>query len=145
MAMSELAAIATVLRCVGEVAERGVLARKLVDIRRDELRAPGKGLREPSKRTEVFAGMPGTEGAGAAAYLTARRADQRLVVWTVELWIEKWDDESWSVTIKGEIEIEDESGEPQSVFDVQRTAREVPAIVEAVRECAELVACYELR
>ena len=144
MAVSELAAIATVLRCIGEIKESGALARKRRDIVVQELRTPGAGLREPESRTEVFTGMPGTRGAGASAYLTARLADQRLVVWTVELWIEKWDEESWSATVKGEIEVDDESGEPQTVFDVHRSVREVSAAVDAVRECADLVVAYEL-
>lgn len=144
VAVSELAAIATVLRCIGEVKESGALARKVTDIVALEAQSPGAGLREPESRTELFTGMPGTGGAGAAASLTARLVDQRLVVWTVELWIEKWDEESWSATVKGEIEVDDESGEPQTVFDVQRSVREVSAVVDAVRECADLVAAYEL-
>jgi len=145
VAVSELTAIATVLGCIGELARSGVLAQKLEDIRVQELLSPGNGLREPEMRTEVFTGMPGTGGAGAAASLAARRSDQRLVLWTVELWIEQWDGESWSARVKGEIEVNDESGEPQTVFDVQRAVREIPAIVDAIRECASLVAAYELR
>jgi hypothetical protein len=144
VAVSELAAIATVLRCIGEVKESGALARKVTDIVAQELKSPGAGLHEPETRTEVFTGMPGTGGAGAAAYLTAQLADERSVVWTVELWIEKWDEESWSATVKGEIEVDDESGEPQTVFDVQRTVSEVSAAVDALRECADLVVAHEL-
>ena len=78
--MTELAAVATVLRCIGEVAQTGALGRRLADIRVSEAGAPGEGLHGPETRTEIFTGMQGTGGAGAAAYLTARRADHRMVV-----------------------------------------------------------------
>jgi hypothetical protein len=143
--MSELEAIATVLRCIGQVVEgRGPLAQKFTDIRRQELLRPEDGFREPESRAYVFSGLPETGGAGAAASLACRRADQRMILWTIQVWIEKWDKVSWSADVKGEIEVDDEFGDPQTVFEVRRTVREVPAIAAAVHECAELVGGYVL-
>jgi hypothetical protein len=66
------------------------------------------------------------------------------VVWNVEVWLDTWDNEGpWSAVVKGVIEVDDSEGEPQTVFDVQRTVHDVPAIVEAVHEAADLVAAYD--
>jgi hypothetical protein len=141
--VSDLAAVASVLRSIAEAAESGGLARRHTDILMNERLESGR-LHEPQKRTEVFTGMDGTAGAGAAATLTARLADKRLVVWNVEVWLDTWDNEGpWSAVVKGVIEVDDSEGEPQTVFDVQRTVHDVPAIVEAVHEAADLVAAYD--
>jgi hypothetical protein len=141
--VSDLATVASVLRCIAEVAESGGLARRHADILMNTRLEPGR-LHEPQKRTEVFTGMHGTAGAGAAATLTARLADKRLVVWNVEVWLDTWDNNGpWSAVVKGEIEVDDSEGEPQTVFDVQRTVHDVSAIVEAVHEAADLVAAYD--
>jgi hypothetical protein len=141
--VSELATVASVLRCIAEVAQSGGIARRQTDILVKERLESGR-LHEPETRTEVFTGMHGTAGAGAAATLTARLADTRMVVWTVEVWLDTWVNEGgWSAVVKGEIEVDDSEGEPQTVFDVQRTVHDVAAIVEAVNETADLVAAYD--
>jgi hypothetical protein len=91
--------------------------------------------------------MPHTTGAGVAACLSARRPDGRLVVWTVEAWLDTWDEDAespWTAVVKGEIEADVPSGDPDTVFDVQRTVHDVPATIAAVRECAALVAAYDV-
>jgi hypothetical protein len=73
------------------------------------------------------------------------------VVRTVEVWIDTWDnpwDEkkgTWMAVVKGEIEVDDESGELQTEFSEQRNVHDVPGVVSAVRECASLVATYDIR
>jgi hypothetical protein len=47
--------------------------------------------------------------------------------------------------VKGEIEATDKSGEPQTLFNWQRNVPDVPAVIDAVRECAHLVATYDVR
>ena len=141
--VSDLAKVAAVLRCIAEVGSSGGLAKRHTDILANEMLGTGR-LREPTRRTEAFTGMHHTAGAGAAATLTARLADKRLVVWNVEVWLDTWDNEGpWSAVVKGEIEVDDSDGEPQTVFDVQRTVYDATAIVDAVREAADLVGAYD--
>lgn len=129
--MSDLVAIATVLRAVSEAAE---------------------SLGGPDRRIEVFPGLPHTDGAGVAAHVTSRRrGDQRRVVRTVEVWIDTWEnpweDEpgDWMAVVKGEIEVDDEAGQPQTELTEQRNVHDVLGIVSAVRECAKLVATHDVR
>ena len=143
--MSDLAAVALVLRSIVDVAAvDGPLGR----LREDLARASGPAaLREPQLRTEVFAGLAGTGGAGAAASVIARRTDDRLVVWTVEVWIDTWgEDDEWSAVVKADVEVavpvEAGDADPEVPFDVQRTAHDAQSAADAVRECAALLAAF---
>ena len=143
--MSDLAAAALVLRSIVDVAAvDGALGR----LREELSRGSGPGaLREPQLRTEVFAGLAGTGGAGAAASVLARRADDRLVVWTVEVWIDTWgEDDEWSAVVKADVEVavpvEAGDADPEVPFDVERTAHDAQAAADAVAECAALLAAF---
>ncbi len=143
--MSELAAIATVLGSICEVAESGGLARKYWDVRANALRQPNTGLREPKKRTEVFTGVTGTGAAGISSSVTALRGDDGLVAWNVVVWVENWESTGWAATVQGEVAVADESGMLETVFIVKRVVHNVPEMVAAVDECAELAVAFPLQ
>ena len=142
--MSGLEPAVRVLRSIAEVASgEGALARlnAALCMRAAVFGTPGD---RPTIRTEVFTGLPDGGGAGAAASLTTRLADGQLAIWTVEVWIDTWQDVgSWSAIVKAELEVGAPLGEPETLFDVERTVHDAGAAADAVRECAELVAGHQ--
>jgi hypothetical protein len=142
--VSELAAVAAVLRCLAEIGEGdGALARLHRDIHRRQGLQAGGGLRDARIYSNLFTGQPGTAGAGASVSLLARLPDGRGISWTVEVWIDTWDAGGpWSAEVKGDVD-RDLTDEPfaddECLFLEQRTVHDVAGIQSAAREMAELV------
>jgi hypothetical protein len=93
---------------------------------------------------EVFEGLA-AGGAGLSAFVTARRSDGRALLWQVELWIEQdfQDEQGWA-TVKGEIDLDDEDGEPWCVLNEQRAVTTAEEAADAIRVLAETVSAYPI-
>jgi len=142
--VSDLAAVAAVLRAIAELTEPpGVLSRLHLDIEDQQRRRTEDGLRDAEIRTSVFAGASGTAGAGADVIVLARLPDGRRVSWAVEVGIDAGEPGGpWRAVVKGDVDrdlTDEPSSDEECLFLEQRTVHDVAGIQLAVRQMARLV------
>lgn len=93
----------------------------------------------------IVNGFDGTGGAAADVSITATHADGRQLSWLVQIWIDRHDgDETWCVTVKGEIDLDDEEGDDYCVLNEQRTVNDGRQAAAAIDELTAMVVDYPL-
>lgn len=142
--MSDMASVAALLGCIAEAHDaHAPLTRLQERIRMSERLRPGRSPHSPTDGTYIQSGMWSAQEVVVGTFVQARRPDERLIVWTVEVWFNSRSGGDVQATIRGRVEEDDAAGQPRHRFSVDCAADKIPEVVSAFREIAELVAAYQ--